>query len=306
MKNYSVSRRRSLLAGISLAILALATSCGGRGRSISDYKGATTGDSLLYYYAQLRAYEYMQDAENDTTMMSEESRKRYIDGVRAGIEAIREGSKNETYNRGVRQGARMAMRFLEFEENFNMDLDDDIFFEALEYRLAFPDSAINAKIAQKEFHALYERVRAARREADRRNVSMSLTEEARKHNLSKLRPDLYYRISRKGYGRYARQGDAIDITVDYWKENGENLGMPKSNHVIIGSPGFPEVLSEAYSRLNEGSTGVFATTAEAVFKSRAEIMGLDPSDLLIISATLNKITPDSADGRTNTPMSEND
>lgn len=62
----------------------------------------------------------------------------------------------------------------------------------------------------------------------------------------------------------------------------------------------PEVLGLAYSRLNKGASGTFATTAEALFASRTEILGLRPSDVIIMTITLNDIVAD-PESETETP-----
>lgn len=112
------------IAGIIALTVAACTP--DRGKALSDYSNPTAGDSLLYYYAQIRADEYWADARTDTSLRSTEERRNYLDGVLAGIKAIRMGEKNSTYNHGVRVGARMAMKIIEIEELYHIDLDDDI------------------------------------------------------------------------------------------------------------------------------------------------------------------------------------
>lgn len=280
---------KPLIPTIIATSLALLASCGpGQGRDISEFRNASTGDSLMYYYTQMRAYEYWREADNDTAMRSPEQRSRFLDGLKAGMDAIKKGHEDANYNRGVRLGVRMAANFLEFERLYGVELDDNVIMESFKNGLQ-DNQDIPELEYQEKFYALLDRIKARTREKDREKSQLTLIGEARDHHLAKLAQNLYFRIEKKGSGPYAHTGDAVYVNINFHKAHGEDLGIPSPEMVTIGAPGVPDVLNRAYTRLNKGSVGIFATTAESVFASRTEIMGLNPSDVIIMAITMNDI-----------------
>lgn len=283
------SARFALAAGM-LALCAAFTQCGhDKGKSLADYKHADELDSLLYFYGQVQGCDYMKRAINDTTLMDEEQRRLYLEGVKAGMEALREGAKNDIYNQGVRRGARMAMKIMEFEQAYGLSFNDDVLLQSMAYVLRNPDKTISGTQNQKEFYKLYDRVRDRHRKNIHAQAMRHLSEEAKDLNLTRIDSNLYYRITRKGSGEYAHEGDAIFVAVDFQKSDGTNLGMPANERIVMGAPGVMPVMNRIYSCLNQGSSGIFVTTAEAVFGTRTEISGLNPDEVLIITAKINDI-----------------
>lgn len=281
---------RWMLAASALAICAGLSGCGSdKGKPLSDYRNPSTLDSMIYYYGQVQGYDYLKRAQNDTSMLTEEQRRLYLDGVRAGIEALREGAKNEIYNQGVRRGARIAMKVMKIEREYNVTFNDDFFMESLTYVLMNPEIHNNGIAAQKSFYNLYDGIRNKHRSDMRKEAMRNLTEEARDLKLSKIDSNLYYRIIHKGSGEYPHPGDALYVAVDFEKTDGTNLGMPATERVIVGAPGVMPIMNHIYTSLTKGSTGIFATTADAVFGPRAEISGLDSDEVLIITAKINDI-----------------
>ncbi len=277
------------IAGIIALTVAACTP--DRGKALSDYSNPTAGDSLLYYYAQIRADEYWADARTDTSLRSTEERRNYLDGVLAGIKAIRMGEKNSTYNHGVRVGARMAMKIIEIEELYHIDLDDDILIGSFTRGLEDSTNEIPEAECQRQYFRLVGNLKEKHRTDVCKKAQNDLIAVARKENLSKISNNLYYRIEKQGTGPKAKAGDAIFIAVDYRLSDDGDLGMPETERIIIGTNGVPKVLDSAYTRLNKGATAVFATTAQAVFGSRTDIMDLTPDDILLITITLNDIIP---------------
>lgn len=273
----------------AILLLGAMTSCGGNdGKPLSDYPDATTGDSMLYNYGMMQAAEYEQLAVNDTNLRSPEQREAFLKGVRDGMAAI---GDNPAYNRGLRLGARMGVHLRRFEDRYEVDLNDEMLLSSLHYGLR--DSVkINPSLAKKEFYRLLGGMRLKRRETLRATSRKSLIEEARSMNLAKISDELYYRIEKKGSGPYATPGDLIYIAVDYRYADGSDLGMPTPEMVKVGAPGTAAVMNQIYTRLNEGASAIFATTAQALFGSRTEILGVSPSDVVIIHITLNNIEQD--------------
>lgn len=280
---------KSIFSTLIASALVILSSCGqNKGADLSDISNPTAGDSMMYYFGQVRAHEYLEDANTDTTLRSQEQREKYLEGIRKGMAAIRDDKDEDTYNRGVRVGTRMAYNILEFEKVYGIQLDEDVLLASIEKGL-FNAGDIPELDYQKKFYTLLGELKLRAQAKDREKSQLSLIEEARERNLSKLYDNLYYRITRKGTGPYAHHGDAIYVAVSYQRANGEDIGMPSPEMVTLGAPGVPEVLNRAYSRLTKGSSAVFATTADAVFASRSEIMGMKPSEVMIMTITLNDI-----------------
>lgn len=263
----------------------------GRGKQLSDFKDASAGDSMLYYYAQLRAHDYWEDAKTDTALRGVDQRREFLEGVRKGLSVVRDGKDDEAYNNGVSQGVRMAIKLLEFERQFNIDINDDVLIEGLTRGLADSTDDIPEMECQSEFYRLLDEIKRQKREANKGKTQLSLIEEARERGMSKIQPNLYYRIDKRGEGPNAKDGDAIFVSVEYALDNGDDLGFPTPERLTVGAPGVPNVMNEAYSRLNKGMTATFATIAEAVFGTRSDIIGLRPDQVLIITITLNDIVP---------------
>lgn len=274
----------SAAAALMLALSSCVRDDGGR--DISDYEGATTGDSLLYYYVQLRAHEYWEHSNSDTTLRSAEERKKFLDGIKAGVGAVR--NDDRSYNQGVYLGTQMATKLQEFERLYGVEIDEGIIIES--FRRGLRDGADIPELQyQDEFYRLLDELKSQLRSKEREKSKMTLIGEARDHRMTKISDNLYYRIKRKGSGPYAAKGDVIYIAVDYERADGQDLAMPSPEMITVGGAGVPEVMDSAYMRLNKGTTAIFATTAEAIFASRAQIMGMRPDDVVIVTITMNDI-----------------
>lgn len=144
---------------LAVALAALSSCSHGNDAAKSGLEGLSQGDSLLYYYAQMRAHEYWHEADNDTSMRSRHQRELFLEGLRAGIDAVREKENAANYNRGVRLGVHMAMNMLEFERTYGVSLDHDVltgsFSEALR-----GDNDIPELEYQKRFYDLLGRMKS--------------------------------------------------------------------------------------------------------------------------------------------------
>lgn len=284
-----------LLFILSLFVALTACSEEEKGRSLKDFPQATTGDSMIYYYAQLRAQDYWKKADADTSLRSLESRKEYLKGVRAGIEAVRKN--HPAYNDGVRMGARMAVNLLKFESKYHVDLNDEILIASLAKGLYGYDDIPELQY-QDEFYRLLGEMKRDKRKRDVEKVHATLTEVAQEMNLEKISDDLYFRIVHEGQGPNAHKGDIIYLTTDYQLTGERDLDIPSPEMVTVGASGAAPVMTQAYCKLNKGAVGVFATSAYALFGSRADIMNLKNSDVVLIYITINEIVddPKNADG----------
>ncbi|MDE6006074.1 MAG: hypothetical protein K2G67_00765 [Muribaculaceae bacterium] len=274
------------LAIIGVAVLGLYSCDSKRGKDISEYENAKTGDSLLFYFVQLRAHEYWENAEKDTSMRSEEARARFIKGIEKGFNSVKESDKD--YNKGLQLGVQLGMNLLRFETMYDIEIDNSITIPSFLYGLR--DGQHNQEFEyQEEFYSILNRLKSMQRARDHEKARQSLVDKAREHKMSKIADNLYYRISKKGEGSYPQYGQSAHVHVNFERADGHDIAVPSPGLITIGAQGIPEVLNSAYMRLNKGSVGQFITTAEALFGTRIYIMGMKPEDVLLLTITMNEI-----------------
>lgn len=280
-----------LLTLVALACLGMAACKEKTGKDISEYSDATAADSLLFYFVQLRAHEFWEMAQGDTSFRSAEARERFLDGLEDGFNSVIKDDKY--YNLGVRTGVRMAINLREFDKRYDIDIRTERAVPAFRYGLR--DGADIPELNyQEEFYRLLDQMKSHQRERDHERARLTLIEEARHQEMSKINDDLYFRLLRKGSGSYAEYGNAVYVKVSFERADGEDIAVPSPGLVTIGAPGVPEALNLAYTRLNKGAVGLFATTAEALFGSRTYIMDMKPEDVLLVTITLNDIVSPAA------------
>lgn len=272
---------------LSAALFMMFAACSeDRGRPLSDYTDADINDSLIYYYVQLRAHDFWQRAASDTALRSEEARAKFLEGVEKGLKSVKED--DDFYNYGVEVGTRMAINLQKFEKMYDVHLDQGIALESLRYGL-FDGSGTSSLSNQSHFFAILDKMKATQRSKDHEKAKMSLIEEAREQNMTKLADNLYYKILRKGSGPYFSIGNSAYVVVNYERGDSVDFALPSPGLVTLGAEGLPPVLQLAYSRLNKGTVAKFATTAESLFGSRTYMMGLKPETVMLFTITLNEI-----------------
>lgn len=279
------------LKSIFIALAAVAsgvfTSCDSpQGKSLSDYDNPTAADSLLFYFVELRAHEFWENAEKDTMLRTPEAREQFLDGFEKGFKSI--GKEDDYYNRGVELGVRMAINLQKFEKMYGMNINTSMAIPFLRFGLR--DGAdIPEFIYQESFYRLLNRFKQMQRNRDHEKARITLVEDARDMDMKKISDHLYYRVLKNGEGPYAQYGQSAHVRVNYERADGEDIAIPSPGLVTIGAMGVPEVLNLAYTRLNKGAVALFATTAEDVFGSRTYVMGMKPEDVLLVTITLNEI-----------------
>lgn len=277
---------KRILLPLAAALAVLLPACDkGNGRELSEYPQATTGDSLLYYFMQMQAQDYWDKTVSDTILRSPEQREKFLEGVEKGISLI---GNNEAYNRGVRLGVRLAINLLDFEKKYDVDLNDGIMIESLRKGLSDEDHQLPLE-DQQEFYRLLNKMKDQLKEKDRELARAALVKIAKDRGLQKVSDNLYYKTMRTGSGPMVADGDVIEVSADYQRADGDNLGLPSPITVTVGQSSLPQVMNDAYRRLNHGAVAQFATTAYQLFGSRTQIMGLNDSDVVIISMILNNI-----------------
>lgn len=265
------------------AIACLAVSCENGSGSLSE--NASQTDSLMYYLGQLHAADYLREATRDTTLNENSEKQAYLSGVKAGLNILKEGKNNESYNRGVLMGVQMANQMISFSDQMNVGINKSSYVNSLTGAL-MADSMPNTATAQVEFRKVMQNIEADKEAKDKAASQESLKQVAETSGLPKINDDLYGKVSQANDSVKLATGDEVTLVASLTKENGENLSFPMPPRGKIGNKrSFPEVISDAMLSLKSGETGEFITTAHALLGGRAAQMGLEPTDIVKLTLT---------------------
>lgn len=264
------------------AIACLAVSCqNGSGNGLSG--NASQTDSLMYYLGQMNGADYLREANRDTTLKENSEKQAYLNGVRAGLAALKEG--NDSYNRGVMLGMQMASQMMNFSEQMDVQINRSSYINSLTSTL-MADTMPNTTIAQAEFRKVMQNIETSKQEKDKAASQESLKKVAEGAGLPKISDDLYGKTTTPTDGQALADGDEVTVTAQLSKENGEVLSVPFPPKGKIGNKrNYPEVISNAMMSLKSGETGEYMTTAHALFGARAQQMGLEPTDVIKVTLT---------------------
>ena len=275
------------LAYSACVILLALTGCGKDRNAPIDYVGdPSPSDSLIYYYGQLKGASYWGMSVYDTVMQSPRERKRFLEGLRHGLDAVVE--ENDTYNRGLQEGIRLALQLYSDNRRLGVDLDRNLLYESISYALEH-DSAINTAEASAIYHGVLSRLESESEMKAARERQVTLQGEAAALGMKKVTDDLYVTDSNRGSGAAVKRGDLVFVTVNYQLKNGRNLQMPSGETLKVGGPTMSEVMVSALTRMHKGGASQYATTAGALFGARAGQIRLRPKDVVLFSVTVNDV-----------------
>ena len=268
------------------AIAFLAVSCqNGAGSSLSE--SATPTDSLMFYLGKLNAADYLREANRDTTMKEASEKQAYLNGVRAGLAALKEG--NENYNKGVMLGMQMASQMMSFCEQMDVQINRSSYINSLTSAV-MADTLPNTTEAQSEFRKVMQNIENAKQEKDRVASQVNLKQEAESAGLPKISDDLYGKVTTATDSAAIVEGDEVNVSVQLTKLDGETISMPVAPKGKVGNKrNYPEVISAALESLKSGETGEFMTTAHALVGGRAQQLGLEAADVVKLTLTASVV-----------------
>lgn len=230
-------------------------------RSLSDFKNVSLADSMIWAYGQLRAVDYWDYARQDTTKRTEESRKNYMRGIRAGLDAVR--ANDDAYNQGLYVGVQLAMNLIDFEEEFGRKISRQVLITAIEEGLA-NDTAVDASLANSEFRNAMEKLTSQKEEADKAKGISALTNLAKEKKLTKV-SDLLYAGEVKGTpGQQIKEGETILITVDIETLDGVMIDQRAKPDFVVGE-GFPGAITDGLLAMRLGETKTYYTLPPEIF-----------------------------------------
>lgn len=251
-------------------------------------------DSLIYYYGMIEGDKYLVAAMRDTTLATSREKERYLKGLKDGLNAVAE--VNDTYNEGLQKGVELALSLYKYNRIYGIDLNRELLYQSIAYALQ-TDSLQDEGEILRNFHEVVARLDFKKRKEMVENMHLSLSEEAKRLGMKKISADLYVTDANIGTGPLIKRGDLVFATLNYIRENGYNLEMPATQQLMVGGPTMSEVMIEVYTRMRNGGSAQYATTADALFGDRSFQLGLSPADVVLMSVEINNVVDPDLSGK---------
>lgn len=261
--------------------------CGGSPGEISEMKDATPADSMMYYFGEMQAYNYWQDAESDTMLRSEDAREEFMKGFRAGLGSEKD---NSAYNKGVQLGLRLAMRLREFENRYGYQFSEEILTSSLENHLksvssreAQPGMAggtnapqIDIVEAQKGFYLIKDRLELNAANTEVEAAKVNLVKESKALDFEMVSDTLYARdITPAGKGALFKDGDKVAVEVTASTLDGrEIVARQFPDSLTVGEGRVPRIVCLGIHTMTDGQTRQFMTTPRTLFGKRYAVYNL--------------------------------
>lgn len=271
---------KSLLS-IAAAGLVLAACQTPEGKTLGQISDASKADSLIYYFGQMRGAEYQREAANDTTLASKQARQEYINGVKAGLNAVKAGK--DAYNNGVFLGMQMAMNMAQFKKDYDVTLSNRVFLESLAEAIE-SDSIGNPQELQKEFYRIMGEFNKQKEERDREASTQALEKEASAKKMAKISDNLYGNVP-AAKDMKIKDGDKVKVDIKITDSKGNPVNAPLPSTIVVGQRMKDSPINDALLSLSSGQKGTFLTSAYALFGPRCSQMGVEPNDVLTIDLT---------------------
>lgn len=271
---------KSLLS-IAAAGLILAACQNPEGKTLGQISDASKADSLIYYFGQMRGAEYQREADNDTTLATKQARQDYINGVKAGLNAVKAGK--DAYNNGVFLGMQMAMNMAQFKKDYDVTLSNRVFLESLAEAIE-SDSIGNPQELQKEFYRIMSEFNKQKEERDQEAATKALEKEATAKKMAKISDNLYGNVPAAKDMRI-KDGDKVKVDIKITDSKGNPVNAPLPSTLVVGQRMKDSPINDALLSLSSGQKGTFLTSAYALFGARSSQMGVEPNDVLTIEMT---------------------
>ena len=288
--------RFPFFAFISFVAGVLFYSCGNNSGKISEMKNATAEDSIMYYYGQINANNFWLDAQSDTILKTEEGRKQFIEGFKAGL---RSGGEGHAYDRGLQMGARLALKVHNYEQAYNLSLPMDVLVTS--FMEGLNSDSVDVSDAQKNFYKIKDRFEVDKGERESGIAKKALANSAKEAGLTIISDTLYARdvTAAKG-GAIFKDGDKVEIELTANTVDGHIIGKQFPPKIKIGEGRVPPVVCLALKTMADGQTRLFMTTPKALFGKQFERYFISAQDPIFFTIKASRL-PDGAD-MDNTPV----
>lgn len=277
-----------MLKKISLILLpaVLLVACGGKPKDISDLENATPADSMMYYFGEMQAAIYWQDAETDTLLRSEEARKMFMKGFR---DALAMDHQDSAYNKGLALGLRLALRLQEFEDRYNTKFSDEILAASLENYLK-SDSSYNLSDARKGYYAIKDRLELNAANEELGTAVKNLAKDAPAMGFEMLSDTLYYKDITPGMNvPKFTEGDRVAVEVTASTIDGKEIVTRQfPDSLTLGEGRVPNVVLLGIYTMSEGQTRQFMTTPRTLLGKRYKLYNLPADEPVIFTVKASR------------------
>ena len=165
------------VAAVGLLLGACSGNTGSDALQKTDASMIAKGDSLVYYFGQMRGAEYLREVASDSLLDTEEARQAYLRGLKAGLSAVK--ANQEAYNKGLFLGMQMAMNFNQFEKDYGMKLNTQKFIQGLTETIN-SDSVTDASKVQSSFYRIMNEFNQEKEARDKAAATAALEAAAQK------------------------------------------------------------------------------------------------------------------------------
>lgn len=248
-------------------------------------------DSLIYNFGLLRGSEFLKEADRDTLLSTEAARQEYLRGVKAGLEAVKNGK--DAYNRGVTQGVQMAGNINQFYEDYDVRLSDKMFLKGLSDAI-MADSTVNGREAQATFYRLINEFNKEKETRDKEAALSALKAAGEALDMKQISDQLWGTLPDKN-ARLIKDGDKVKINLKLSSLSGKEINSPFPKEFVVGQRLSTNPVTEAITSLASGQEGTFITSAQALFGARAQQLGMKPADVVKIVVTPTFIEKDNGE-----------
>ena len=264
-----------------LPLMLLPTGCGKAPKSLSDIKDATPADSMMYYFGEMQAANYWQDAETDTMLRSETARKEFMEGFRAAMEMEK---SNEAYNKGLQLGLRLAIRLREFNARYGLDFSESILAASFENALK-SDSEINLIEAQKGYYKIKDHLELNASVKEVAAAKKNLLEIGERRGFEMINDTLYVKDITPGMpGAHFKEGDRIAVEVTASTIDGKEIVARQfPDSLTLGEGRIPHIVTESIYTMTNGQTRQFMTTPRTLFGKRYAVYHLPYDEPVIFT-----------------------
>lgn len=248
-----------------IAVIAFAA-CNRSPRDISDLKDATPADSMMFYFGEMNASNYWQDAHSDTLLQTEQAREEFMEGFRKALELDRDQS---AYNKGLQLGLRLALRLREFNERYGEDFSEAVLASSMAAFLK-DESAINILEAQRGYYNIKDQFELNAAQKELGDSKLTLAHKGKENNYNMVNDTLYAQdVTPPTSGPTFKEGDRIAVEVSACTLDGKEIVARQfPDSITLGEGRIPPIVRQAIYTMTDGQTRRFMTTPRTLFGKR--------------------------------------
>lgn len=285
---------KAILASTACGLLLL-SSCNRTpaAKSIEEANVSNQTDSLAYYMGLSMAGIYDQMAQVDTTLKSEEGKKKFLEGFGKVLADLND--KDDAYTAGYTAGLQLLLNNRETNKRYNISLNNQIMASAFAYALNEDSLRNNAEASQYLSNA-FQAIQQKKQEADSKAAATELAKLASK-GYTQIKPTLYKKVITPGNGNALTAENRLKTSISATSISGAKLNLPLPEEIIVGRTFGPNsLLTEALLSMKVGETTSFALPASEVLGGRQAEIGLKDGDAIIFTINAIEVLPSANEG----------